>query len=76
MQELVLIKPDTGRLISMDIKKYMMFYEKKLNIIERIKSDKGKEAVRIAERLMDIYSFHHKFQTKEFIDRCNQVWSD
>jgi len=30
----------------------------------------------IAERLMDIYSFHHKFQTKEFIDRCNQVWSD
>lgn len=67
---------DTGRLISMDIKKYMMFYEKKLNIIERIKSDKGKEAVRIAERLMDIYSFHHKFQTKEFIDRCNQVWSD
>ncbi len=60
----------------MDIKKYMMFSEKKLNIIERIKSDKGKEAVRIAERLMDIYSFHHKFQTKEFIDRCNQVWSD
>lgn len=76
MQELALIKLDTGRLISMDIKKYMMFYEKKLNIIERIKSDKGKEAVRIAERLMDIYSFHHKFQTKEFIDRCNQVWSD
>lgn len=75
-QELALIKLDTGRLISMDIKKYMMFYEKKLNIIERIKSDKGKEAVRIAERLMDIYSFHHKFQTKEFIDRCNQVWSD
>lgn len=76
MQELALIKPDTGRLISMDIKKYIMFYEKKLNIIERIKSDKGKEAVRIAERLMDIYSFHHKFQTKEFIDRCNQVWSE
>ncbi len=45
----------------MDIKKYMMFYEKKLNIIERIKSDKGKEAVRIAERLMDIYNIHHKF---------------
>ena len=76
MQELALIKLDTGRLISMDIKKYMIFSKKKLNIIERIKSDKGKEAVRIAERLMDIYSFHHKFQTKEFIDRCNQVWSD
>ena len=54
----------------------MMFYEKKQNITERIKSYKGKEAVKIAERLMDIYSFHHKFQTKEFIDRCNQVWSD
>jgi len=60
----------------MDIKRNMIPSEKKLNIIERIKSDKGKEAVRIAERLMDIYSFHHKFQTKEFIDRCNQVWSD
>mgnify|MGYP004495782129 CR=1 FL=1 len=36
----------------------------------------GKAAIETAEKLMDLYSFHHKFQTKEYIDKCNQVWSD
>lgn len=46
------------------------------SLIGEVKSVGGKNAIKIAERLMDIYSFHHKFQTKEFIDKCNQVWSD
>lgn len=41
-----------------------------------VKSDGGKAAIETAERLMDLYSFHHKFQTKEYINKCNQVWSD
>lgn len=46
------------------------------NLIEKVKSVGGKNAIETTERLMDIYSFHHKFQTKEFIDKCNQIWSD
>lgn len=41
-----------------------------------VKSAGGKAAIETAEKLMDLYSFHHKFQTKEYIDKCNQVWSD
>ena len=41
-----------------------------------VKSADGKAAIEIAEKLMDLYSFHHKFQTKEYINKCNQVWSD
>lgn len=41
-----------------------------------VKSAGGKAAIETAERLMDLYSFHHKFQTKEYINKCNQVWSD
>ena len=41
-----------------------------------VKSDSGKAAIETAEKLMDLYSFHHKFQTKEYINKCNQVWSD
>lgn len=60
----------------MNKKPYLNYADKKINIVERIESETGKEGAKIAERLMEIYSFHHKFQTKEFIDRCNQVWSD
>lgn len=41
-----------------------------------VKSDCGKAGIEIAERLMDLYSFHYKFQTQEYINKCNQVWSD
>lgn len=41
-----------------------------------VKSAGGKAAIETAEKLMDLYSFHHKFQTKEYINKCNQVWSD
>lgn len=40
------------------------------------KTEASKKGIEIAEKLMDIYSFHNKYQTKEFIDNCNQVWSD
>ena len=42
----------------------------------QVKSADGKVAIETAEILMDLYSFHHKFQTKEYIDKCNKVWSD
>lgn len=41
-----------------------------------VKTQEGKEGVEIAEALMDLYSFHHKFQSKEFVSYSNQVWSD
>ena len=41
-----------------------------------VKTAEGKAAIETAEKLMELYSFHHKFQTKEYIDKCNQVWSD
>ena len=41
-----------------------------------VKSAGGKAAIETAEKLRDLYSFHHKFQTKEYINKCNQVWSD
>lgn len=41
-----------------------------------VKSEGGKAAIETAEKLMNLYSFHYKFQTKEYIDKCNQVWSD
>ena len=44
--------------------------------MREVKSAGGKAAIETAEKLMDLYSFHHKFQTKEYINKCNQVWSD
>lgn len=41
-----------------------------------VNSESGRAAIETAEKLMDLYSFHHKFQTQEYINRCNQVWSD
>ena len=41
-----------------------------------VKTAGGKAAIETAEKLMDLYSFHHKFQTKEYMDKCNQVWND
>lgn len=41
-----------------------------------VKSEGGKRGIETAEKLMDLYSFHYKFQTKEYMNRCNQVWSD
>lgn len=41
-----------------------------------VKSAGGKAGIEIAEKLMDLYSFHHKFQTQEYVNKCNQVWSD
>ena len=60
----------------MDIRNPFIYSDKKSNIVERIDSESGKEGAKIAEKLMEIYCFHHKFQTKEFIERCNTVWSD
>ena len=42
----------------------------------RAKSEASKKGIELAEKLMDICSFHNKFQTKVFIENCNQVWSD
>lgn len=58
---------------------FATFFAKFLKICNRmgeVKSADGKAAIETAEKLMDLYSFHHKFQTKEYIDKCNQVWSD
>ena len=41
-----------------------------------VKTPEGREGIKTAERLMDMYSYHHKFKTEEFKDKCNQVWSD
>ena len=36
-----------------------------------VKSETGKNAIKTAEKLMDLYLFHHKFQTKEYIEKTN-----
>ena len=41
-----------------------------------VKSAGGKAGIETAEKLMELYSFHHKFQTQEYINKSNQVWSD
>ena len=60
-----------GEVVSFDVKTLFERYRTKDDsIIEQLKE------VITAEKLMDLYSFHHKFQTKEYINKCNQVWSD
>ena len=45
-------------------------------ILGKVNTPEGKEGIKIAEQLMNIYSYHHKFQTEEFKKKCNSVWSD
>lgn len=41
-----------------------------------IHSDGGRQGIKTAEALMKLYTFHHRFQNQEYINKCNQVWSD
>ena len=41
-----------------------------------VKTETGKEGIKMAEKLIDIYSFHYKFQSQDFLDKCNKVWID
>lgn len=41
-----------------------------------VKTEAGHRGLKIAEKLIDLYSYHYKFQRDEYINKCNQVWTD
>lgn len=65
--------------VSMDFlvhEKPQVVYSPMKVFMGEVRSAGGKAGIETAEKLMDLYSFHHKFQTQEYINKCNQVWSD
>jgi transcriptional regulator with XRE-family HTH domain len=42
----------------------------------KVSSQTAKEGIKTAEKLMDLYLFHSRFQTEEGKKRCNEKWSD
>ena len=42
----------------------------------KVSSQIAKEGIQTAEKLMDLYLFHSRFQTEEGKLRCNEKWSD
>jgi len=43
---------------------------------DKVNSDNARNGLKIADTLIEIYLFHRKFQTKEYKESCNRVWSD
>jgi len=42
----------------------------------RVSTDAAKQSLKTADRLMDIYLFNRKYQTKEYKENCSREWSD